>query len=101
MDNAIILAILGSGAFSALIGSITTYFIEKAKRKDNEEDLLTFLTASQLTILGQNTIRDGEIDFETLKLYVKMYERYKQIPKANGFVDALYTKVKSLPIKEN
>jgi hypothetical protein len=101
MDNTVLLAILSSGALSAVVSSVVTYFIDKAKRKEEENDLLQFLTASQLTILGQNVIKDGSIDFETLKLYSNMYDRYKKIKGANGYVDALMTKVKSLPIKEN
>ena len=101
MDKTIILAILGSGAFSALIGSITTYFIEKAKRKDTKNDMLILMCASELTMLGESAIKDGEISFAKAKLFKALYTKYKAIPEADGYVDLVNQTIGQLPLKEN
>jgi len=101
MDNTVLLAILGSGAFSALIGSITTYFIEKAKNKDSKNDMLLLMCASELTMLGESAIRDGYIEFAKARLFKSLYENYKKLPNADGYVDLINTKVSQLPLKEN
>lgn len=101
MDNSILLAILGSGAFSALIGSITTYFIEKAKQKDNKNDMLLLMCASELTMLGESAIRDGYIAFAKARLFKSLYENYKKMPNADGYVDLINQKVSQLPLQED
>ena len=101
MDNTIILAILGSGAFSALIGSVTTYFIEKAKQKDNKNDMILLMCASELTMMGEGAVSEGCISFAKAKLFKQMYQKYKGFPEADGYLDLLNSKVSQLPLKEN
>ena len=97
----IVLAIIGSSSLAALIGGLVTYFTEKSKRKEEKNDLLLFLTASLLSLMGQYAIKDKKISFENLKLITNMYERYKTYPSANGYVDAIVNKVKSLSVEDD
>ena len=97
----IVLAIIGSSAFAAVVGSLTTYLIEKAKNKDNKNDILLLMCASELTMLGEGAIKDGEISFAKAKLFKQLYTKYKEIPDADGYVDLVNEQVSKLPLKEN
>ena len=98
--NNIIIAILGSGAFSALIGSLTAYLMEKQKEKDSKNDIITLMCASDITLLGESAIKDGYIEFAKARLFKNLYDSYKKLPTADGYVDLLNSKVSQLPIKE-
>lgn len=97
----IFLAIVTSSAFAAVVGSVTTYFIEKAKRKDDKNDILLLMCASELTMLGEGAIQEGDISFAKAKLFKALYTKYKEIPEADGYVDLVNQKVSQLPLKEN
>ena len=100
MDK-IFLAIVSSSAFAALVGSVTTYFIEKAKNKDTKNDMLLLMCASELTMLGEGAIQEGDISFAKAKLFKALYTKYKGFPEADGYVDLINQKVGQLPLKEN
>lgn len=96
----VIIAIIGSGALSALVGSLTTYFIERAKQKDSKNDMLLLMCASELTMLGESAIQKEEISFAKAKLFKALYTKYKAFPDADGYVDLINEKVEALPLKE-
>ena len=97
----IFLAIVTSSAFAAVVGSVTTYFIEKARRKDDKNDILLLMCASELTMLGEGAIKEGEISFAKAKLFKNLYKNYKDIPDADGYIDLVNDQVSKLPLKEN
>ena len=97
----IFLAIVTSSAFAAVVGSVTTYFIEKAKRKDDKNDILLLMCASELTMLGEGAIQEGDISFAKAKLFKALYTKYKSFPEADGYIDLVNQKVSQLPLEEN
>jgi len=101
MDGKVIIAILGSSAFSALVGGLVTYFTQKRRDKDNKNDMVLLLCASILTMLGEGSIQDGSIPFAKAKLFKNLYKMYKEFPDADGYIDLVNQKVTQLPLKED
>ena len=94
----IIIAILGSGAFSALVTGVVNLLNARQKAKKGSDEIIKMLAASQLYMMGENIIRRGEITFKELELYNDMYDLYKK-KDGNGYVDDLKAKISALPIK--
>ena len=97
----VIITILGSGAFSALVGGLVTYYTQKRRDKDSKNDMLLLMCASELTMLGESAIKNNEISFAKAKLFKALYTKYKSFPEADGYIDLVNQKVSQLPLEEN
>lgn len=97
MEN-IIIAILGSGAFSALVTGIINLINARQKAKKGSDEMILMLTASQLYMMGESIITRGAVTFKELELFNDMYDLYKK-KEGNGYVDDLKKRISALPIK--
>ena len=97
MEN-IIIAILGSGAFSALVTGIINLINARQKAKKGSDEMILMLTASQLYMMGESIITRGAVTFKELELFNDMYDLYKK-KDGNGYVDDLKKRISALPIK--
>ena len=91
----IIVAILGSGALSALVSNLFSLF----KEKKGLNKLVMMLTADKLYDNFEKMCEDGYAEEEKFKLSIDMYTIYKE-QKGNGYADALKNKAEKLPIKK-
>ena len=91
----IIVAVLGSGAFSALVSNLFTLI----KEKRGKDKLIMMITASMIYDNFEKMCEEGYADDEKYKLTVDMYTAYKE-QKGNGYADALKNKADKLPIKK-
>lgn len=94
----IIVAILGSGAFSALVTGVINLLNAKQKAKKGSDEMILMLTASQLYMMGESIITRGTVTFKELELFNDMYSLYKK-KDGNGYVDDLKSRISSLPVK--
>lgn len=94
----IILAVLGSGALSALISGLISYLNERRKEKKGTGKLIMMLTADALYKRGEKFVEQGYADSEELKLFSDMYKIYKE-QDGNGYADGLKERSDKLPIK--
>lgn len=95
--QAIVIAILGSGAFSALISGIITLITARQKEKKGSDELILFLTAAMLYNLAEQALSKKSITMRGLELFNDMYDKYKA-KGGNGYVDILKMKVNALPV---
>lgn len=94
----IIMAILGSGAFSALVTGVINLLNARQKAKKGSDEMILMLTAGQLYMMGESMITRGEVTFRELELFNDMYALYKK-KDGNGYVDDLKKRISSLPVK--
>lgn len=93
--------ILTSAAVVALINGIFALIQSSKSKKSGLEKGVQFLLLDSLKRQGHQYLADGKIDAEDLKAYDEMYQCYHVALKGNGFADAVYSKVKALPIKND
>ena len=96
----IIIAIIGSGALSALVSALVSLMNAKQRAKKGNDDLILMMSAYSIYSLGEAAIKDGYISFRKLELFNDMYNKYKEQKNANGYADVIKEKVNSLPIKD-
>lgn len=93
--NEIVIAIIGSGALSAIVSAIFNH-IEKRREKDDAINLLLY---HDLKTECKEYIAQGNIDGDGLEVLTKMHEVYHKRG-GNGYLDKLMVEVNKLPIKE-
>lgn len=91
----IILAVLSSGALSALISNLFAL----AKEKKGLNKLVMMLTADKIYDNFEKMCDEGCADDEKYKLTLDMYTTYKE-QKGNGYADDLKKRAEKLPIKK-
>ena len=96
MNDTIIIAIIGSGALSALISGIFQLLNKRSEKKSGLEKGVQLLLLDALKAQGKGYIADGHISLEELEAYKETYKTYKSLG-GNGFVDTLLSKVEKLP----
>lgn len=94
----IILAILGSGAFSAFVTGTINLINARQQAKKGSDEMILMLTASQLCMMGEGIVQRGEVNFKELELFNDMYALYKK-KDGDGYIDELKNRMSSLPIK--
>ena len=98
MSNTIIVAIIGSGALSALISGIFQLLNKRSEKKSGLEKGVQLLLLDRLREQGKEYLADGHISTEEMKAYDELYRAYHALG-GNGFADTIYNKVKGLPIE--
>ncbi len=99
MGTQVIIAIIGSGALSALISGLFAVAQEK-KRKDTGIVAGTrVLLYDRIKFLGKSYIAGKEIDAESLEDIIEMHRIYHDELGGNGYLDTLMGQVKHLPIR--
>lgn len=98
----IILAVLGSGALSALISGIFARLHDKQQREDEQaqrNDDTVFLYYYIIKSECKSYILQGFVDSDGLEVLIKAHEKY-HAKGGNGYLDGLVNAVKTLPIKD-
>lgn len=96
----IILAILGSGALTALITNLFNVYRDRRSHEDGIAEGVQLLLYDRLKNLSKAYIREGKISAEDLEDLSRMWECYHN-PKGlngDGYLDSLMSTVKKLPI---
>lgn len=96
----IILAILGSGALTALITNLFNVYRDRRSRDDGIALGVQLLLYDRIKYLCKSYIRDEKITAEDLEDLSRMWACYHD-PKGldgDGYLDSLMTAVKKLPI---
>lgn len=91
----IVVAVLGSGAFSALVSG----FVAWLKDKRGEGKCLMMLMADAVYTKGEKLSSQSEVSREEKKLFDDMYDLYKK-QGGNGYADDLKEAVKKIPVKK-
>lgn len=100
MTQSIIIAIIGSGALTALITNIFNVYRDRKSHNDGIALGVQLLLYDRIKYLTRSYIRDGKISAEDLEDLSRMWTCYHD-PKGldgNGYLDSLMTAVKKLPI---
>ena len=95
----VIIAIIGSGALSALITGI---FAERANRKRMEEGTqagVRMILYAWIKMLGKKYVERGFVSFEELEDIKAMHAIYHNDLKGNGFLDTVMDQVEHLEIR--
>lgn len=95
----VIVAIIGSGALSALITGI---FTERANRKrieDGTQAGVRMILYAWVKMLGKGHIEKGYVTVEELEDLKAMHSIYHNELKGNGFLDTIMDKVEKLPVR--
>lgn len=93
--NQIIIAIIGSGALSAIISAIISAINERSRSREVDQLLLLDALKHQ----AKDALADGFIsarDLECIEVYYMQYKAYG----GNGFADTLMAKVRALNLKD-
>jgi len=109
MDE-IVIAVIGSGALSALISGIFNNVAQRKKKKsadeiERDETLEGLNKGVQLLLLGEierqteKHMQRGSITRKELKWYLETYQTYKAL-KGDGYADDMKADVTGLPVKE-
>lgn len=97
----IIIAIIGSGAFTAVVSVVATSIVNYRTRKKESDELIKDSVKSLLGIQIRNqcekAIERKCISIEELQQIQEMNNNYMKIG-GNGFVKTLMKKVEALPI---
>lgn len=93
----IIIAIIGSGALSAVISGVFQLLAKKNEKKTASGKALLALLWDSTDQLGKRYIEEGSITTDELHRILTMFEAYKGLG-GNGYMDTLIDNVKRLPI---
>lgn len=101
MSEGIIIAIISSGALSAVISGLFSVWQMRRKRRDGVRDGIKILLYDRIKHLGKVYIERGYITAEELEDLTTMHDIYHDPTglNGNGFLDAIMRTVKALPIK--
>ena len=94
----IIIAIIGSGAFSAIISAIVAFITGKRNKATGIEKGLQILLYDRIKYLCKKYISEGCISPEDLEDLSRMWDVYHTPLHGNGYLDSLMAAVKKLPI---
>jgi hypothetical protein len=95
----IIIAIIGSGALSALVSGLFSFIRDRDKKNDGVRAGVRALLFDRINFLGNKYIADGEIKCEDLQRLVEMHTIYHNDLGGNGYLDTIMASVKELPKK--
>ena len=102
MNNAIIIAIISSGALSTLISALFNLWQMRKKRQDGVREGIKILLYDRIKHLGKAYIERGYITAEELEDLTTMHSIYHDPDglNGNGFLDAIMSIVNKLPIRK-
>lgn len=95
----IIIAIVGSGAFSTLVSLICRLIEKHIEKKSGVNETMRLLLKDRLRHLCTHYIRQGWIYEDELEDIVRMHECYHDKLHGNGYLDTLIEKVKKLELR--
>lgn len=95
----VIVAIVGSGALSALITGIFGERAAKKKLEDGTQIGVRMILYAWIKSLGKEYIKRGYLSLEELEDLKTMHVVYHNDLKGNGFLDTLMDQVEKLEIR--
>lgn len=95
----IALAIIGSGALSALISGVFALMQTRLKKKDGVNKGVQIILYDRVKFLGKKYIAEGSIAADALEDLIAMHKIYHDDLDGNGYLDEIMKAVKALPIK--
>ena len=99
MTQAIVVAIITSGALTALITNLFTMAERKKKSSDGVQEGVRLLLYGQIKQLARQYLAAGEIAADELEDLANMWQCYHGPLEGNGYLDDLMARVGKLPIK--
>lgn len=99
MSEAVIIAVIGSGALSAVISGIFQVLQGKSQKEKGVGAGTRILLYDRIKYLGKLHIDKGYISMEDLEDLITMHNIYHNELKGNGYLDNVMDAVKALPLK--
>lgn len=96
----IVIAVIGSGALSAVVSGIFNLVSQHKTKNNAERQALKLIMYDRIKYLGRTHIKDGYISSEDLEDLISMHQCYHDDLGGNGYLDSVMNSVKQLPIKE-
>lgn len=90
---------MGSSALSAVISGIFNVYQASKNQDTVEQKALQLLLLDNIKRSAREYISQGSVATEELESFTELYNTYKALG-GNGFAEAIYKKVNSLPIQE-
>lgn len=94
----IIIAIIGSGALTALITNIFNVYRDRKSHEDGVAQGVQLLLYDRIKYLSKAYIREQKISAEDLEDLSRMWECYHTALDGNGYLDSLMQAVRRLPL---
>jgi hypothetical protein len=95
----IIIAILGSGALSALISGLFGVIHDRKAKKDGVRAGVRQLLYERIKFLGRKYIANNEITSDDLEDLIDMHKIYHDDLNGNGYLDDVIEKIKKLKVE--
>jgi len=92
------IAIIGSGALSALISGLFILIRDRRTKKDGVRAGVRQLLYDKIKILGRRYLSEDEVTAEDLEDLIDMHKIYHDQLNGNGYIDHLMEEVKKLKI---
>lgn len=99
MYQPIIIAIIGSGALTALITNIFNMVRDRKNKNNGIAEGVQLLLYDRIKYLSKSYIKDGHITAEDLEDLTRMWHCYHDTLDGNGYLDSLMSAVRRLPIE--
>lgn len=96
--NQIIIAIIGSGALTALITNLFNMARDKKTKSDGVAEGVKLLLYDRIKTNAKSYIADGRINGDDLEDLTAMWECYHNDLDGNGYLDSLMAAVRRLPL---
>lgn len=96
----IVVAIVSSGAFSAIVNAILAARREKWQKETGVSAGVRMLLYDRIKHLGKAYIQRGSVTSDELEDLIAMHKIYHDDLGGNGFLDTLMDSVRTLPIKK-
>lgn len=94
----IIIAIIGSGALTALITNTFNIYRDRRSHEDGVAQGVQLLLYDRIKYLSKAYLREEKISAEDLEDISRMWECYHTALDGNGYLDSLMQAVRRLPI---
>lgn len=100
LDQTVIIAIIGSGALTALISNLFQIYRDKRNKIDGVNEALRLLLYDRIKYLSKKYIAKGNITVEELEDLQRMWDCYHDPNRldGNGYLDKLMSAVHRLSI---
>lgn len=99
MLQPIIIAIIGSGALTALITNLFNVYHDRRSHEDGIAEGVQLMLYDRIKYLAKSYITAGHIAPEDLEDITRMWTCYHERLSGNGYLDSLMGAVRRLPIE--
>lgn len=100
MDRTVIIAIVSSGAFTAIVNAVINFLNKKNEAKSNINKALMCLLGYEIKSECRRLIKERSVELNDYEQLQELNTLYKDMG-GNGFVKSLMDKVSKLEVKHN